>query len=491
MSLITRCPACDTLFKVVPDQLRISNGWVRCGRCHEVFEATQHLLPPEPTLITSAPAPLAPVTPTPPAQPPFTPPRPETVVFESPLPGPDPSPAPVAAPEPFLIASAPVPLMPPSPPPAPVPPAPPTRRSFLPFMRQKVAVPAPPPNPWANSGFHVWHQSWMPEDATPSQPPRMELDDPLNEMQEEHLHTPVDTLAPAPADTGHVAAVPAANANQAGAGAAHANPDDANAIAPPAAAHAAPRATPSLIEKIIRKAAAPGAPPPGSIDQAPPPGPGRSANGSNPVPDAGQPSDLSDLPAFAASQPAAEAAAPATASPQQQATPSFVKHARRRALWACPPVRAALWALALGLLLALGLQVALYHRDRLAAQDPRLAPALQQLCTVLGCQVRPYRHIESVRIDSSAVKRAGGQSLQFQAIVQNTANFMLAPPSLELTLTTAQGQTLVRRVLSPQEMGAPAQLHPHSELPVNLLLTLDVSARPDAVADYRVLAFYP
>ncbi|HEX9718869.1 MAG TPA: DUF3426 domain-containing protein [Ramlibacter sp.] len=43
MSLITRCPACGTLFKVVPDQLRISEGWVRCGHCAEVFDASAHL----------------------------------------------------------------------------------------------------------------------------------------------------------------------------------------------------------------------------------------------------------------------------------------------------------------------------------------------------------------------------------------------------------------------------------------------------------------
>lgn len=45
MSLITRCPACQTLFRVVPDQLRISGGWVRCGRCDEVFDASLHLIP--------------------------------------------------------------------------------------------------------------------------------------------------------------------------------------------------------------------------------------------------------------------------------------------------------------------------------------------------------------------------------------------------------------------------------------------------------------
>jgi predicted Zn finger-like uncharacterized protein len=43
MSLITRCPACTTIFKVVPDQLRVSEGWVRCGQCDEVFDANAHL----------------------------------------------------------------------------------------------------------------------------------------------------------------------------------------------------------------------------------------------------------------------------------------------------------------------------------------------------------------------------------------------------------------------------------------------------------------
>lgn len=45
MSLITRCPACGTMFKVVADQLKISQGWVRCGQCSEVFDAAAHLQP--------------------------------------------------------------------------------------------------------------------------------------------------------------------------------------------------------------------------------------------------------------------------------------------------------------------------------------------------------------------------------------------------------------------------------------------------------------
>ena len=44
MSLLTRCPACQTLYKLVPDQLRISQGWVKCGQCGEIFDASKHLI---------------------------------------------------------------------------------------------------------------------------------------------------------------------------------------------------------------------------------------------------------------------------------------------------------------------------------------------------------------------------------------------------------------------------------------------------------------
>ncbi len=70
MSLITCCPACGTMFKVVPDQLKISDGWVRCGHCSEVFDASAHLNPepaiepvveqaPVHPVVSSTPAPTA------------------------------------------------------------------------------------------------------------------------------------------------------------------------------------------------------------------------------------------------------------------------------------------------------------------------------------------------------------------------------------------------------------------------------------------------
>lgn len=43
MSLVTRCPRCKTLFRVMPAQLQARAGQVRCGRCMHVFDGFQAL----------------------------------------------------------------------------------------------------------------------------------------------------------------------------------------------------------------------------------------------------------------------------------------------------------------------------------------------------------------------------------------------------------------------------------------------------------------
>lgn len=72
MSLATRCTTCGTVFRVVQDQLKVSEGWVRCGRCNEVFNALEGLFdldrdtPPD-WVPTGAPPPPEPATPGSPA----------------------------------------------------------------------------------------------------------------------------------------------------------------------------------------------------------------------------------------------------------------------------------------------------------------------------------------------------------------------------------------------------------------------------------------
>ena len=49
------------MFKVVPDQLRMSEGWVRCGQCNEVFDANAHLFNDMDTAIAAGTPPAPPV----------------------------------------------------------------------------------------------------------------------------------------------------------------------------------------------------------------------------------------------------------------------------------------------------------------------------------------------------------------------------------------------------------------------------------------------
>lgn len=75
MTWATRCPSCTTVFRVAEDQLRVSEGFVRCGRCDSVFNAREHLFDLD---SVSAPTPLAETAPPPPpAPPPATEPEPQ------------------------------------------------------------------------------------------------------------------------------------------------------------------------------------------------------------------------------------------------------------------------------------------------------------------------------------------------------------------------------------------------------------------------------
>ena len=42
--MLTRCSACDTVFRIATDQLVSRQGKVRCGRCGEVFDALDMLV---------------------------------------------------------------------------------------------------------------------------------------------------------------------------------------------------------------------------------------------------------------------------------------------------------------------------------------------------------------------------------------------------------------------------------------------------------------
>ena len=75
----TCCPHCQTAFRVTPEQLSARDGKVRCGACHKVFNAREHLLDEEPGVASHFPriqADMAPDgVPLTPLRPPFAEPQ--------------------------------------------------------------------------------------------------------------------------------------------------------------------------------------------------------------------------------------------------------------------------------------------------------------------------------------------------------------------------------------------------------------------------------
>ena len=65
MSLVTACPQCQTSFRVGEEQLAVSHGQVRCGRCQHVFDALSRLaeVPVQQARPAISPPPLPPSTP--------------------------------------------------------------------------------------------------------------------------------------------------------------------------------------------------------------------------------------------------------------------------------------------------------------------------------------------------------------------------------------------------------------------------------------------
>ena len=320
MSLITRCPACGTMFKVVSDQLKVSQGWVRCGQCADVFDASLHLQTER-------------------------------------------------APQTDLAVSH-------------------AESDAVPVLASSASASAP-----------VFSTDTNLQSASPRPP-----DAPDSSYAEEvsaALRATDNPLTAEPLPEAPVASVLEANSD---------SPDDA----------------------------------PDEI-----------------------PTDV-----------------------------SFVRDARRQAFWRRPLVRVLLAFLALLLMGLLALQLAVQQRDTLAVFEPRLKPALQMVCEVLVCKVGPVRQIEAIVIDSSSFNKINDSVYRLSFSIKSTAATAVAMPSLEVTLTDTQDQAVIRRVLTPAQLGmASGLLGASAEFSGALTLQLtraeSGSAPARRIAGYRLLAFYP
>lgn len=171
---------------------------------------------------------------------------------------------------------------------------------------------------------------------------------------------------------------------------------------------------------------------------------------------------------------------------------SFMRQARKAHFWHLWPVRIVLGSSCLLLLLGLLAQIAINERHRWAAYYPEVAPALHALCGTLACAITPLKDIDALVIDSSSFTKVRSNIYRLQLSLKNTGKVALAPPSIELTLTDMQDQALIRRVVSPEDLGftTPTML-PHSERAVVLPVEVQISIAADKISGYRILAFYP
>ncbi len=350
MSQITTCPACATAFRVVPDQLRLADGWVRCGECAEVFDA-----------------------------------RPSLQAWDDDA-------------EAGAVDAASHPL------------------------RPTAGAEAEPVS-------DADHLAWELAEAR-NRPPDLLLDDP---EPEEGSGCDPESEAQAEAQAG------AGNPEEPGTSSAAGSGSEGELVAPSDPTEVADEPWPPEAD-----------PPPASAE-------------ARPQPDS-----------------AAEEL-------------SFLRNARPRAdPWRRPAVRLLLGLFAAVLLLALGAQFAVHHRDRLAALHPPLAPALRALCAPLGCQLGQPRAIESIVIDSSTFARLRPDAFRLGVTLRNQALVPVEVPALELTLTDADDRAVLRRVLRPQELGAaPGMIPPGADWTASATVVVEANGLTARVAGYRLLAFYP
>lgn len=441
MSLAARCHACHTAFRVVPDQLRVSDGWVRCGRCGEVFNANDTLFH---LRALAAPALQAGSTP-------------------------QPMPAPPAEEVPAEVVPAEV--VPAEEIPAEEVPAEELQAEALPAgdvqaedvtiesnrgdAADEIAaghgpveqVNAPPAEPIAEP------TGMPPLDGTPEPTLEPELPPPMPGGEPawvEGAVPPEEASAPSPSVEGgeHDRGAPGGDVEPA-------LPPDEPAAAPATAPvdDAAPQAT-GADERIEPSLA-------------------------TPTPEAVEASDDATPTPTDAAAPAAEASA----------TPAFVREAERAERWQSPEMRALLGGAAVLLAGAALIQGLRGFHAPLTAEWPQTRTWVEPLCRLAGCRVEPPRRLDALSVEgSSLVQLDGGALTRLSLVLRNRDRNEVLLPAIELTLTDVQGTVVARKVFAAGELGAPgAAIAGGAELALQGVL--DTGGLP--VVGYTIELFYP
>ena len=179
-------------------------------------------------------------------------------------------------------------------------------------------------------------------------------------------------------------------------------------------------------------------------------------------------------------------------APLQQDTagaPEFLRQADRTARWNRPWVRTFLSLALLALSATLALQTTHYWRNAIAARWPDTLPLFARWCELASCSLEPPRRIDDIGLESSGFARvAGVDQFRVSVVLRNRSATPLSMPWIELSLTDASGNLLVRRALSPQDFRvANPVLAGEGEANLQLLLATGTPL----VTGYTVEIFYP
>ncbi len=153
------------------------------------------------------------------------------------------------------------------------------------------------------------------------------------------------------------------------------------------------------------------------------------------------------------------------------------------------------WALGAALLFFVGALQAVYlYRIEIAQALPDARPLMAQACEMVGCQVGLPQNFDLLSIESSdlVADPQKPDQIELRATLRNKARYVQAFPHLDLILTNAQDETLVKRIIAPPTYLKPPATQsvgfaPNSEINVKL----QFKAQEVKPAGYRLQLIYP
>ena len=189
-------------------------------------------------------------------------------------------------------------------------------------------------------------------------------------------------------------------------------------------------------------------------------------------------------------EPALAMVPPAELAPDPD-EPEFVRLARDKEL-AARRRRLTMGGGALLLAVALALQGAYLFRDLLAARYPGIKPALVASCKIARCKIALPAQIESQSIEGPDLQTLPNGNLVLTALLRNASSLPQAWPHIELELTDADRKPVIRRVFTPKQYLPASTLPgkgfaPGTEQPVKIQFELKQSK----ASGFNIGVFYP